>query len=152
MDTSAHVLTRRRGFGGGKKGTTILPAPAQTVGGKHTKLRLGSSLREKPTLQSPHTRAFCDAPSLSSFLSFFHCRPDSARALLWRRISSHWFQCRSARTSLCHATSADNKRERGTKGEAGGRRGVRGGGWCWWWRWGSGGGEMWLPWQPLSFL
>lgn len=35
---------------------------------------------------------------------------------------------------LCHATSADNKRERGTKGEGRGR------------------GDWWLPWQPLSFL
>ena len=48
---------------------------------------------------------------------------DSTRALLWSCIFLHWFQYRSGWTSLCHATSADNKRERGTEGEGGGEIG-----------------------------
>lgn len=44
-----------------------------------------------------------------------HCSQDSIQALLWRCIFLHWFQYRSGWTSLCHATSADNKREK--KGE-----------------------------------
>lgn len=47
---------------------------------------------------------------------FLHCSQDSIRALLWSCIFLHWFQYRSGWTSLCHATSADNKRERGTEG------------------------------------
>lgn len=54
---------------------------------------------------------------------FSHCSQDSTQALLWRCIFLHWFQYRSGWTSLCHATSADNKRERGTEGEGGGEIG-----------------------------
>lgn len=52
---------------------------------------------------------------------FSHCSQDSIQALLWRCIFLHWFQY--SWTSLCHATSADNKRERGTEGEGGGEIG-----------------------------
>ena len=50
-----------------------------------------------------------------------YCSQESIQALLWRCIFLHWFQYRSGRTSLCHATSADNTRERGTEGKGEGR-------------------------------
>lgn len=59
MDTSAHVLTRRRGGLGGEKGQLSFQLRnKQSEGGKHTKLRLGSALRERAHFaKSAHARA-----------------------------------------------------------------------------------------------
>lgn len=87
---------------------------------KRQTLQLRSSLFFKTLFFFSH--GWTAAHKLCSLL-LSHCSQDSTRALLWRCIFLHWFQYRSGWTSLCHATSADNKRERGTEGEGGGEIG-----------------------------